>query len=101
MAKGAIAKDALMKRITTALADAYVGVDDSGKKFYFWSPENGEQLQIAITMTYAKVPLEGSAASGDLNFEDNTTGVVVPTKVKAMEADEAAALARLKAELGL
>lgn len=103
MAKGAIAKDNLIKRFITALGDDYVGVDETGKKFYFWSTENGERLQVAITMTYAKNPIAGNQSGGDLNFEDAPVagGVAAPTKVKPMEKEEADILARLKEELGL
>lgn len=103
MAKGAIAKDNLIKRFITAVGDDYVGVDDTGKKFYFWSNENGERLQVSVTLTYAKNPLACEGKGGDLNFEDEPSpgGVVTPTKVKPMEEEEAAILARLKEELGI
>lgn len=101
MAKGAIAKDNLLKRFTTAVGADYVGTED-GKKFYFWSTENGERVQVAVTMTVPKTPLACNAQGGDLNFEDDApSGVVTPTKVKPMDESEAAVLARLKEELGL
>jgi len=102
MAKGAIAKDNLMKRFIAAAGKDYVGVDDTGKKFHFWSTENGERMQIAVTMTAVKNPLPDSG--GDLTFEDESPVdgyVVAPQKVKPMEENEAATLARLMEELGL
>lgn len=102
MAKGAIAKDNLLKRFATAVGADYVGTED-GKKFYFWSTENGERVQVAVTMTVPKTPLACNAQGGDLNFEDDNSpsGVVTPTKMKQMDESEAATLARLKEELGL
>lgn len=93
MAKGAIAKDNLMKRFITAVGADYVGEDN--KKFYFWSSENGERVQVAISLTVPKTPLACNAQGGDLNFEDDA-----PPKVE-MDESEAQILARLKEELGL
>ena len=102
MAKGSVAKDNLIKRFITALGDDYVGVDDTGKKFYFWSTENGERLQVSVTLTYAKNPLICEGKGGDLNFEDSpSASVVTPTKAKPMGQDEAEVLARLMKELDL
>ena len=101
-AKGSIAKDNLIKRFATAVGDDYIGASDDGKKFYFWSAENGEKVQVCISMTVPKVQVECNSAGGDLNFEDDSpAGVVAPTKMKQMDESEAAVLARLKEELGL
>ena len=77
MAKGAIAKQAVVDKIRAAFGDAYIGEYD--KKWYVWSQENGERIQIAISLTCPKVPVEVSAApvSGDFNFEDDAPNVVV------------------------
>lgn len=99
MAKGNIAKDNLIKRFATALGDDYIGVDDTGKKFYFWSVENGERVQVAITLTVPKTPIECNARGGDLNFESET--VAPATKRVEMDEDEKATLNRLMKELGL
>ena len=44
-----------------------------------WGQENGERVQIAISLTCPKVPVEISSApiTGDFNFEDDTPNVVV------------------------
>ena len=97
MAKGAIAKDNLIKRFITALGEDYVGVDETGKKFYFWSTENGERMQVYVSLTYAKNPLICKASGGDLNFEEVPK---IPVKAE-MQEDEKATLERLMAELGL
>ena len=100
MAKGAIAKEALLKRFAAAVGEDYICEKD--KKFYFWSSENGERVQVAISMTVPKVQVECNSAGGDLNFEDDSpAGVVAPTKMKQMDESEAAIFARLKEELDL
>ena len=98
MAKGAIAKENLIKRFATAVGADYVGTED-GKKFYFWSQENGEKMQVAITMTVPKTPFSCNAQGGDLNFEDEPA---TPTKAPVeMQEDEKATLERLMKELDL
>ena len=46
MAKGNEAKTNLMNKIVAALGENYIG--EFEKKHYFWSTENGEQVQVAI-----------------------------------------------------
>ena len=77
MAKGAQAKEAVVNKLRVAFGDNYIGEYD--KKYYVWSQENGERVQIAISLTCPKVPVEVSSApvAGDFNFEDDTPGVVV------------------------
>ena len=77
MAKGAQAKEAVVNKLRAAFGDNYIGEYD--KKYYVWSQENGERVQIAISLTCPKVPVEVSSApvAGDFNFEDDTPGVVV------------------------
>lgn len=95
MAKGTIAKENLIKRFATAVGDDFICERD--KKFYFWSTENGERIQVAVSMTVPKTPVECNAPGGDLDFSDTQT----ETKPVKMEADEKATLDRLMAELGL
>lgn len=77
MAKGTIAKQAVINKIQTAFGADFIGEYD--KKIYVWAQENGERVQIAISLTCPKVPVEVSAApvTGDFNFEDDTPNVVV------------------------
>lgn len=103
MAKGALAKEALIKRFATAVGNDYCGELD--KKYYFWSVENGERVQIAVSMTCPKTPIEFQGHGGDLNFDDEDGGggggsapAVSPV---AMSEDEAATLERLMKELDL
>lgn len=77
MARGAQAKEAVVAKLQSAFGDAWIGEYD--KKYYVWSQENGERIQIAIGLTCPKVPVEMSSTpvSGDFNFEDDTPNVVV------------------------
>lgn len=77
MAKGAIAKQAVVDKLRVAFGADYIGEYD--KKWYVWAQENGERVQIAISLTCPKVPVEVSNApvAGDFNFEDDAPNVVV------------------------
>ena len=98
MAKGAVAKENLIKRFATAVGNDYVGVDETGKKFYFWSTEDGERVQVCITLTVPKTPLEGTANA--LDFSSDTVDTAPVRKVQVSE-DEQKTLNRLIEELGL
>lgn len=95
MAKGSAAKDNLMYLFSTACGDNFIGTED-GKKFYFWSKENGEKMQVCVTMTIPKTPM---TVSGDvdtaLDFEDEDT------PFGQMNEDEVQTLDRLVKELDL
>ena len=105
MAKGAQAKEALIKRFITAVGNDYAGTEND-KDYYFWSQENGERVQIKVSMTCPKTPIAFNGNGGDLNFEDDGTGgsnstpaaQVNPMK---MDDDEKATLERLMKELDL
>ena len=97
MARGAEAKANFIKRLSTALGADYIGEVD--KKYYVWSTENGERVQLAIALTCPKTPVAVQGNGGDLNFEDDDTPIV-KTKVE-MDADEKATLERLMKELDL
>ena len=77
MAKGNIAKSKVTEKIKEAFGADYIGEYD--KKWYVWSQENGERVQIAISLTCPKVPVEVSNApvAGDFNFEDDAPTTVV------------------------
>jgi hypothetical protein len=77
MAKGNIAKQVVIDKIRAAFGADFIGEYD--KKIYVWAKENGENIQIAISLTCPKVPVEVTAApvTGDFNFEDDTPSVVV------------------------
>jgi hypothetical protein len=100
MAKGAQAKEALIKRFAAAVGADYCGEAD--KKYYFWSVENGERVQIAVSMTCPKTPVAFNGNGGDLNFEEapDLPAANASSPVD-MDADEKATLERLMKELDL
>ena len=99
MAKGAQAKENLIKRFAAAVGNDYCGEAD--KKYYFWSVENGERVQIAVSMTCPKTPVEFQGNGGDLNFDEDEPGTPPAASPVKMSDDEAATLERLMKELDL
>ena len=104
MAKGTVAKEALMKRFIAAVGSDYAGTEND-KDYYFWSQENGERVQIKVSMTCPKTPVEFQGNGGDLNFDEDDAGssggaTVAASPVKMTE-DEQATLERLMKELDL
>lgn len=104
MAKGAIAKQEVINRIAAAFGADYVGEYD--KKIYVNAMENGEKIQIALSLTCPKVPitLDATVQIGDFNFEEPTSTTTVaqtsftPAEYTDEERDNVAAL---MARLGL
>lgn len=94
MAKGAIAKENLVKRFAEAVGADYVGEFD--KKYYFWSTENGERVQIAVAMTCPKNPIGGT-----MNSFEGDGAPDVPQTSAAMTETEQDQLDRLMKELDL
>ena len=105
MAKGAIAKENVAKKIAQAFGSDFVGEFD--KKLYVWVDENGERVQIAIAMTCPKNPvgnIDYSAEPGNsLNFEDMSAAPVAGGSNSAAEIseEEKKNIAELMARLGL
>lgn len=77
MARGNDAKEYVVNKMAEAFGDAWIG--EYSKKYYVWSQENGERIQIAISLTCPKVPVEVASApvTGDFNFEDDAPNTVV------------------------
>ena len=77
MARGAQAKLDIVNRLQAAFGQDWIGEYD--KKYFVWGKENGEKVQIAISLTCPKVAVEVSPAAqtGDFNFEDDAPNVVV------------------------
>ena len=105
MAKGNIAKQKVAAKIAEAFGSAFVGEFD--KKLYIWSEEDGEAVQVAITMTCPKVPVGSankvnySAEVGDaLNFE-NMSAAAVPQQPATITEEEQKNIEDLMKKLGL
>jgi hypothetical protein len=77
MAKGSIAKQQVVNKIQAAFGSDFIGEYD--KKIYVWGQENGERVQIAISLTCPKVPvaIANTPTTGDFNFEDDAPSTVV------------------------
>lgn len=104
MVKGSIAKEKVEQKIIEAFGDDFVGISD--KKLYVWAEENGERIQVALTLTCPKVMIEGGskpvvtsiADSQELNFE--TMGTITETK-SVISEDEKKNIEELMARLNL
>ena len=105
MARGQIAKELVEKKIQAAFGADYIGTID--KKIYVTAKENGETVQVAISLTCPKVPIvvDNTVQIGDYNFEDptpivttNATGGFIPAEITD---EERANVAALMARLGL
>ena len=105
MAKGNEAKEKLINKIIAALGDNYIGCFD--RKYYFNSEENGEKVQIAISMTCPKIPVgdvDFNAEPGNsLNFEDMSAAPTAGGHAASAEItdEEKKNIAALMARLGL
>ena len=100
MAKGTVAKEQIAKKMAEVFGADWIGERD--KKYYLWANENGERIQIAISMTCPKTPIGEAGATTDsnvLNFEDGTTaGGETPIEITI---DEKKNVVDLMARLGL
>lgn len=107
MAKGTIAKEAVVRKIAAAFGEDYIGEYD--KKYYVWANENGERVQIAVSLTCPKTPIEVATNiaedGGDWDFTDDgpKTGAVAVTNAAPAEITEQEKqnIADLMARLGL
>ena len=77
MARGTIGKANVVNKIKAAFGADFIGEYD--KKIYVYTQENGERIQIAISLTCPKVQVAvaNAPATGDFNFEDDAPSTVV------------------------
>ena len=107
MAKGAIAKEEVVKKISEAFGWSFIGEFD--KKVYVWANDGAEQVQIAISLTCPKNPIQVDASvsldDGDFDFTDDTpkTSKVAVSAAPPAEIteEEKKNIAELMAKLGL
>ena len=107
MAKGSIAKEEVVKKISEAFGSSFIGEFD--KKVYVWANDGGEQVQIAISLTCPKNPIQIDSSisldDGDLDFTDDTpktSKVAVSAALPAeITEEEKKNIADLMAKLGL
>jgi len=101
MAKGQEAKNLVAQRIQAAFGADYIGEYD--KKYYVWSTENGEKIQIAISMTCPKVQVGTINQSATMDFENPMEISAAPTTFEPAEFtdSERKTVEQLMKELGL
>lgn len=94
--KGAIAKANIANKLKEVFGEDWVG--ESGGKYYVWSYENGQKVQIAIAMTCPKTPI-GADTIETLEFGDGTSKAQTPvTEITEQELDN---VRKMMAALGL
>lgn len=108
MAKGAEAKQRVADKMAEVFGSDWIG--EYEKKYYVWSSENEERIQVAISMTCPKVPVEVSKTMNTM-LEDNSnwdwgngsTSNAIPSAQVSTEIteEEKKNLADLMAKLGL
>lgn len=108
MAKGDIAKSAVIEKIKTAFGDDYVGIVD--KKIYVWAKEGAERIQIAISLVATKNPVSIGGEplktgdldfGGGMDFEAMGSGKVIESKPAEITPEEVKNIEDLFARLGL
>ena len=107
MARGAIGKQNVINKIKEAFGTDFIGEYD--KKIYVFANDGGEQVQIAISLTCPKNPIQVddsvSLDDGDLDFTDDTpkTSKVAVSAAPPAEIteEEKKNIAELMAKLGL
>lgn len=73
-ARGAEAKNKIIQKMAEAFGEDWIGQVDS--KYYVWSKEDGERIQIAITLTCPKNPVDVATGtvkpkeSNEMNFAE-------------------------------
>ena len=100
-AKGTVAKEQVINTIKDAFGSKFIGVFD--KKAYVWAEENGEKLQIAISLTCPKVFVGNTSednASGDFQNFEKLPDNLEQTNVEISES-ERRTIEDLMSKLGL
>ena len=103
MARGAQAKNKVEQIISSAFKDNFLGVYD--KKLYVQAEENGEMVQVAISLTCPKTPVVISNKplnfEDKLNFEDGATIIPHPQMQTEISDEERQTVKELMERLGL
>jgi hypothetical protein len=102
MAKGALAKDRVLSKLQETFGSDVIGIYD--KKLYVWAQDEGEKVQIAISLTCPKNPVAVTTptVAGGFDFSGDNEVVApstfVPAEITQEEEDN---LARMMERLGL
>lgn len=98
--KGQIAKDNVINKIAAAFGKDYVGLVD--KKVYVWSEEDGEKIQVCLSLTCPKNPIGIGGEENGMNFGDSIISTIPDTFNPAEISDkEIENVKNLIRELGL
>ena len=107
-AKGTVAKQQVINKIQKTFGSDFIGEVD--KKIYVWAQENGEKVQIAISLTCPKAPVAVANVptvipvdeSNEWNFEEmSITTTPPPKKPVVFSAEEEKNIEDLIKKLGL
>lgn len=77
MAKGDLAKKSIVDKLKSCFGEDWIG--EYSKKYYVYAKENGEKIQIAISLTCPQTQVSiatGMSNSNELNFEDESEPVL-------------------------
>ena len=107
MARGSLAKENITKILGDAFGSNFIG--EFYNIFYVYANDGGEMVQIAISLTCPKNPIQVdtsvTTSTGDWDFSDNpkinTTVAVANAAPAEITAEEKANIADLMAKLGL
>ena len=103
MARGTQAKSKVEQIISSAFKDNFLGIYD--KKLYVQAEENGEMVQIAISLTCPKTPVIVSEKplmfDNKLDFEDGATIIPHPQVQTEISDEERQTVKELMERLGL
>lgn len=97
--KGAAAKEQVIKKISSAFGEDFIGEVD--KKIYVWANDNGEKVQIAISLTCPKNFVENVSSAKNKNDEVLDFSAETPNVNVEISDEEKKNIAELMAKLGL
>lgn len=97
MAKGNIAKENVVNILKTAFGNNFIG--ESDKKYYVWSEEDGQKVQIAIALSCPKNPIGGDP--NRMEFAASSSSAPATQAPAQITENEKANIAALMESLGL
>lgn len=100
--KGSTAKITVENKIREVFGADFIGSVD--KKIYVWADDGGEKVQIALSLTCPKVPVNiGSGNNNGLDFDNMNLDTTPPEPFKTAEVtdEELANIRKMLKELNL
>ena len=99
MAKGVIAKQTVEDKIREVFGKDFLGVAD--KKIYVQAEEDGQMVQVAITMTCPKTPFAAGGITAEDGFPEGNFSAPTEYKPAEITNEELDNVRRMIKELGL